>query len=154
MISILFTTSEKPMAKLIRWATGEDCSHVAILWDETVVHSNWKGVHSEHTSEFLKENRVVHTIPVSEDSQEDVDRFLRVLSQPNRSPYDFGALLFCGIMLFSRKALGLTKWPKQNLWQSSGMYLCTEFVTEYLYGESDALITPHKLYERILENGR
>lgn len=147
MMRILLTTSDRKMAQLIRWATGEDCSHCALQWDDLVVHSNYKGVNIQYLTEFLKENRIVHEIEIPEDK----DKLTDCIVRNNTSPYDVGALLFLGVVLFCRKALGITKWPKMNLWQSSGMYLCTEFVTEFIDGKADTLITPHKLFER-LEN--
>lgn len=153
MIYLLFTTSDKPMARLIRWATGECCSHVAILrtddsYLDMVIHANWKGVNIQPYEEFLKENTVIHTLEIPTSPENNV-RLLELIHAEHGKCYDIGALLFCGVVLFLRKALGLRQWPKVNLWQSSGMYLCTEFVTEYLYGSADSLITPHQLYERI-----
>lgn len=145
MMRLLFTTSDKPMAKLIRWATGEDCSHTAIQWDDLVVHSNIKGVNIMYLSDFLKENRIIHTLPLVENK----DKLTDLIVRSNTSLYDIGALLFLGVVLFCRKALNITKWPKMNLWQSSGMYLCTEFVTEYTDGKTDSLITPYKLFKRM-----
>jgi len=153
MIAILFTTSEKPMARLIRWATGECCSHVAILrtdevGEDFVVHSNWKGVNVISVDKFFAENTIIHQVEIPSTPQNNV-RLLELMYMKKGNYYDIGALLFCGVVLFLRKALGFRSWPKVNLWQSSGMDLCTEFVTEYLYGSADSLITPHQLYERI-----
>lgn len=147
MTKILFTSTDKGIGPLIRWATGEDCSHCAIQWDELVIHSNWKGVNITFLSEFLEENTIVHSIEVPEDR----DKITNAIVNNIGKLYDTGALLFCGIVLFCRKALNLD-WPKKNLWQSTGMYLCTEFVTEYLEGEQDSMITPHKLYIRLVES--
>lgn len=143
-MQILFTTSDKPLARLICWATGEDVSHCAIQWDNLVIHSNWKGVNIIFLEEFLVENTIIHSVPI----EEDYTKITNCIVNSIGSLYDMGALLFDAIVLFSRKALNLD-WPKINLWQSSGMYLCTEFVTEYLYGKQDSLVTPGQLYERI-----
>jgi hypothetical protein len=154
VIQLLFTTSDKPLSRVIRWATGECCSHVAILvseehWGLSVVHANWKGVHVEPLNTFLDENKIIHSVDIPENIG-NLRRLQGILRKRQGSMYDLGALLFVGIALFCRKALGLRKWPKQNLWQVTGMYMCTEFVTEYLYGSADAMITPHGLYERII----
>lgn len=142
---ILFTTSDKPMACLIRWATGDCCSHVALLVDGSIIHSNFKGVNTLPLLDFLEENRVIHSIEIEDNPV----RLQELLDRDTGKWYDIGALLFSGIMLFCRKALGLRKWPKQNLWQSSGMYMCTEFVTEYIDGKQDSMITPHQLFVRL-----
>lgn len=145
MLKALFTTEDHGIAPLIKWATGEDCSHCALQWDDLIIHSNWKGVNITTLQEFLKENTIVHSV----DLPEDHDKIVNAITSNIGHLYDTGALLFCGIVLFCRKALGMKNWPKVNLWQSSGMYLCTEFVSQYVYGEADSLITPYKLYERM-----
>jgi len=57
------------------------------------------------------------------------------------SMYDYGAFLYIGL-----KCL-LPFLPKINLWQTTGMFLCTEWVQEVLGREIDSMITPYKLYE-------
>jgi hypothetical protein len=110
-----------------------------------VMHSNWKGVHVETIREFSKSNRIVHKVVISnENAQLDVQ-----MMQSGGSPYDIGALLFDGIVLLCRRVLHMRKWPKINLWNSSGMFLCTELVTDFLYGTPDPLITPYKLYLKL-----
>lgn len=150
---LLFTTSQKPMARLIRWATGECCSHVAILvtdpsQEDYVVHSNIHGVNVLPLNTFLNESTILHKVelPNTWDNQE---RLLEILTSNKGNAYDIGALLFCGIMLFCREGLGLKWLPKQNLWQSSGMFMCTELVTEFIDGKADSLITPHQLFVRL-----
>ena len=54
---------------------------------------------------------------------------------PHGHPYDFGALFY----LAARR---VCPWlPKKNLWQCSGMFLCTEWVTRYLDGAEDSMKT-------------
>ena len=90
----------------------------------------------------MKNNEIIHKIEIPSD----YGKLRSILLKRWNSPYDLGALLFLGIVLFLRRILGLRTWPKQNLWQSSGMYLCTEFVEEYLGEELDPLITPYKMF--------
>lgn len=147
-MQIIFTTSEKPMARLIRWATGECCSHVAIQHGDQVYHSNFFGVNRVSIEEFLKENTVMHMVEI-ENSYPNTQKLYEMYHNEDDKYYDIGALLFVGMMILIRKTTGLQIIPKQNLWQSTGMYMCTEFVTKYVDGKADSLITPHKLYERI-----
>ncbi len=152
---LLFTTSDKLLAKVIRWATGEKCSHVAILvrdiyFGDYVIHSNWKGVTIEPFSSFLKENRIIHQLRIP-NTWDNAEKIANLREGKYGSCYDFGALLFFGIVLFCRRLLGLRKWPKQNLWQSTGMYLCTELVTEFIDKKEDSLITPEQLYSKLVD---
>lgn len=156
VIHILFTTSQHTMSHLIRWATGEDCSHVAIGYrsisgDPWVFHSNWKGSHCDSLEDFEKENTIVHSVAVETTE----DKLFQFIEKERSHMYDLGALLFCGLVLLARRILcriGFTlahSWPKVNLWQSTGMYMCTELVTRFVYNRVDSLITPYKLYMQL-----
>ena len=126
------------MSLLIRKVTGEPCSHVAIRTDEHVIHSNLWGVRADEASDFHSET--VFSVDITEDYR----RLLNVFADNYKSPYDFGALLY----MAARSAL---PWlPKKNLWQCSGMFLCTEWVTKYLDGVENSTITPYKLYQRMI----
>lgn len=61
--------------------------------------------------------------------------------------YDIGGLLYVGIKL-ALGCIGINL-PKKNLWRSTGMFMCTELVSSYVYGEEDAMITPQKLFDKI-----
>lgn len=146
-IEIAFTRSDYYMSKLIRRVTGEDVSHCVILVDDLwVIHSNFIGVHAEYIGDFCEHSQIVTRIPMPLDRE----RVLDTLDKLDDAGYDFGGMAFLGICLTLRKWL---PWivPKQNLWQSSGMFLCTEFVTELLDGKADSMITPGQLRDRLMK---
>jgi hypothetical protein len=147
MMSVLFTKSDSPLSRLIRGVTGEPISHCALRWDELVVHSNLRGVHITHLHSFTKQSEILYEVPVIEDRNKLTD----LLVNAEGSLYDVGALLFLGLTLWCRRYLHLPL-PKSNLWQASGMYLCTEFVTKYIDREEDSMITPYKLYLHLQES--
>lgn len=140
MLVLLFTTSKYPTSWLIRKITKDDCSHCAILdmRKQTVIHSDFAGVREVKYDKFTKTSKVVHSVVLHTDDIKETKK--RMLTYAGK-PYDFGALFYLGLRY-------LFPWfvPKQNLWETSGMFLCTEFVTEVLYEEADSEITPHQLY--------
>lgn len=139
-MQILFTRNNMVLSRMIRAITGEDCSHCAIEDGTIVIHSNLWGPHVEDRSSFLDHSEIVHAVPVSSDP----DKVLRLLGQSRWFGYDWGALFYLGLRC-------LFPWlPKANLWQMSGMYLCTEWVTEYLDDNENSSTTPHQLYERLV----
>jgi len=145
---LLFTKSTKPLSIAIRDVTNEPVSHVALEFPEwnIIVHSNLLGLHIEWADHFKSECEIIYILEA--DFQDDKERLGRLLDQYELSFYDFGALFFlCGAIL-AKRYLKLPL-PKTNLWQSSGMFLCTEWVTEYVTGEEDSLITPYKLYVKL-----
>jgi hypothetical protein len=65
----------------------------------------------------------------------------------DKSWYDMGAGFFIGLSFLARRYLKIPL-PKVNLWQSSGMFICTEWATESI-GEVDSMITPYGLYLKL-----
>ena len=136
----LFTTSDSLLSRLIRRQTGEDCSHAALGIGDVVIHMNLRGLQVEPVSQFLQHSRVVHDAPL----QLEPHRALAHIAKCFHARYDVGALAYLGL----RTILPIL--PRANLWQASGMYLCTEFLTSLLDGAEDHLTTPHQLYLRLV----
>ena len=141
MMRILFTRSSSPLSRLIRSVTGEDVSHCAIQVDNYIIHSNLKGLHIESLEDFMGAPgvEIVHTI----DLESDYQKILLLFCRYQHSMYDFGGLLYLGLRAM------IPVLPKANLWQSTGMFLCTEWVTEYVESSPDSSITPYKLFLRL-----
>jgi hypothetical protein len=127
------------MSRLIRWVTGEPVSHCAIECDGWVIHANLLGVHAEALYDFEASCEILHSVEMPAN----YERLLGLFCRHNQSGYDLGAMLYLGLRLL------FPALPKKNLWQCSGMFLCTEWVTEFLSGEPDSLITPYKLYKKM-----
>lgn len=148
-MQILFTAGRSWLSRTIQHVLDEPVSHVAIQCGAAVVHSNLLGVHVTSVDKFSKTAAVIliHNTP------DQPQKILDVLSRTDRSMYDFGALLFLGLAFLARRYLHLPL-PKMNLWQATGMYLCTELATEVLDGDTDSLITPYQLFKRIVRRNQ
>jgi hypothetical protein len=145
-MKILFTRGDNPLSSLICKLTKEDVSHCALQYGEWVLHANFYGVHWEAYAHFSKACEVVHTVEVADD----LPRLVGLAAQyAGRARYDFMGLAYLGLRMALR-LIGLHL-PKKNLWQMSGMFLCTEWVSLYANLEADSEITPFKLYERLSE---
>lgn len=129
------------MSRLIRRVTKEPVSHVVVAAAGYVIHSNLLGVHAEPKQTFKSE--FVYSI----DLPPNYERLLGLFIKRRGSLYDFGALFYLGLRVL------LPFLPKKNLWQSSGMYLCTEWAEEVIDVEADAMLTPYKLYLKLSESG-
>jgi hypothetical protein len=139
MSRIIFTAGSSILSKAIRNRTGEPCSHVALECDGWVVHSNLLGVRVDRLEEFQKHCNILYSLPVSISTGTILCKYLTYRD----SGYDFGALMY--LLLRSVPCFGRLL-PKKNLWKSSGMFLCTEWVTSVLTGRQDSMITPYQLY--------
>jgi len=140
-VDIIFTRSCSPLSLLIRRVTREPVSHVGILLGgRWVIHSNLLGVGIDNLKSFLdsgSEIVFIHPTGLGADS------ILDALADTDTSLYDFLGLLYLGLR-------GLLPFlPSQNLWQVTGMYICTEWVTEVLDKHPDSNITPYQLYKQL-----
>lgn len=135
-MNILFTATNTWLSRIIRFCTKEPVSHCALEYGDWVIHSNLLGVHVESKVTFRLSANVVFSVAVIDNH----DSVMAALSKYEGSFYDFGALLYMGLRYL------LPFLPGHNLWQSNGMFLCTEWITEVIDGEEDSSITPYGLY--------
>lgn len=141
-MKIVFTKSESILSEVICKITGESVSHCAVVSGDYVMHSNLYGVHIDLLSKFLASTTVVFSI----DMPADADKMIRLIKSEKHKSYDYGGLLYCGLRLM------FPALPKKNLWQTTGMYMCTEWVQEALGQEKiDSMITPYGLYLQLLQ---
>lgn len=137
-MQILFTTSNTPGSKLIRQLTAEPVSHCALQYNNLVIHSTEGGVQIVKIEDFKKKNNIVYTGHI----EGTAEQLLDVIYHYQGKGYDYGALLFLGVKIALNKC-GIN--IKHNLWQSSGLFLCTEFVSSAIIGQADSTITPYQL---------
>jgi hypothetical protein len=104
-----------------------------------VIHSNLLGVHVESLETFSSKVDILGIVPVSV-PESSVRAALRKFEG---APYDIGAMLYLGLRYL------IPALPKKNLWQTSGLFLCTELVTQLIGPDEDHLITPYQLYLRL-----
>ena len=139
-MQILFTKSDTLLSKLIRKITREDVSHCALYQDGIVIHYNLLGLQLELYSSFVSRAQVVHTVDLPGQTVS-----LDTIVANKQAGYDYGALLYVGLRYL------FPFLPKKNLWQCSGMYLCTEWVSHIIDREEDSMITPYGLYLKLKE---
>jgi hypothetical protein len=139
MTEILFTRSDKIGSKVIRGVTKEEVSHVAISYMGYVIHANFqKGVHVQKLKDFCEDNEIVYKVPVKATKSQ----ILKILSEYIGSKYDYLAFFLLGLRLL--KVLPM----KVDIRQITGSFLCTEFVTQFIYDE-ERLLTPGQLYKEL-----
>ena len=146
---LIFSKSKYWFSDLICEVTQEPVSHVSIYdpEEEQVYHSSFRGVEKLHIRKFLpmQENTLFYPIDINpEELEKKFDKY-------KRSWYDVGGLLFLGFSLLVRRYLRLPL-PKSNLWQATGMFLCTEWVSEVINDKEQSMITPYGMYQELLLN--
>jgi len=152
-MEILFTRGESVFSKLICDITQESVSHVAIRTGSLVIHSNLRGVNIESFKSFSENCVIVKRLINPEIRYNDeFEVLINRASKREHSMYDIGAILFIGLSLLLRRFFKM-KLPKSNLWNTTGMFICTELVTDIIDEKADSMITPYGLYEKMVANG-
>lgn len=157
---ILFVKGRAPLSKAIIGVTKEPVSHCALLFEfglvEFVIHADLYGTHIVLADNFRQHcdiiKEVVLTQPTLLQELKDKSKLIKLLTKHEFSLYDFGALIFVALALLARRFLKIPL-PKSNLWQSTGMDLCTEWIQRYVDGKIDSMITPYQLYLKLINSG-
>lgn len=151
-MKIIFTRGNTPISKAIMKVTSEPVSHTGLLieypsGDRIVIHSNLLGLQAEPYEDFIKHSTVLYSVDVDHDES----KLAKTLDKYKYSKYDFGAFMFLGLSLLLRSKFGILL-PKSNLWQATGMFLCTEWVSFYINDKEDSMVTPYGLYLRLAQS--
>jgi hypothetical protein len=159
---LIWTTSNKIGAKIIRWGLDTDCSHFAISFDEDedgngfIFHSHFSGATPVWLKDFLKKNRIQHCLklrnPPTIEQEEKIWKV--IISEFHGQGYDFRALAFWTWRAFIHRVFGYG-FPEKNYWGKPGRNLCTAialglqkaYPDRFNFGNSDnEMISPHALY--------
>jgi len=149
---ILFTRNNKSMfSRAIQWASGWNASHVAIEMEGMVFHSNLLGPRCDLLEDFEKKAEIVREIQL-ETNYYDAVRLMHFYLKRNHRTYDFLLFLTLGMVLAVKKLnnqLGgqSPELDRKLIFRTSGAYLCTEFVGEFLYGNENQFTLPEEIWE-------
>jgi hypothetical protein len=134
-VQILFTRSNLIGSRLIRYVLKEPVSHVAIRFPKgNILDSTAQGKRVSSYKDFTRRNEIVFSLTLELTSKQLVSICW------SKWNYDWGAFLYLGV-----RAL-LPFLPKKNLWQTTGMYLCSELVANIVKGTELSHLTPYQLY--------
>lgn len=151
-MQILFVRSNKIGSRLIRWMTGEPCSHVAMrIGDNLVIHSKFSGVDIDLWSTFIKEYKLVHVLEPLESAVSEQEVIERLSLDLEGAQYDYMGILYFGIHLLFKK-MGISI-GKKNAWAKTSNYMCTELVGELVDEKDNSLLTPEELKDKLIKTG-
>jgi len=168
-MKLLFTKSNGIGSRLIRWTLREDCSHLAICFDEwasgsgIVFESTSRGTSLSWFIEWRKHQTVIHALEFSPNLtlQEEEELYLDLLKTYSGIKYDWGTLTFWAWRGFLWRFFGV-KLPKKDQWAVDGYNLSTGLAKGVGWIKKWAeenhidleLIGPQELYERLKASGR
>lgn len=155
MISIVWTKSDLPISRLIRFLARESVSHMAIVIDNKIVfHSNFYGAHLKWLTSFLKRSEVVYELSLDLTFDEEERIYQRLIHQFDEQPYDWGAIAYWFYAMLRHRITGWAL-PKSNPWGSDRGFLCVELaecldVLGLDLSDLD-MVTPEALYFTLKE---
>ena len=152
MIRILGTTRNEFFSGLIRDITKEPISHIALQVGDHVIHSDRRGVVMDKLSDFVKKNGIICSArPRTYFYVKQVTKYIqKTFPKYIGRKYDFFALWFMAFRFILRLWFKIPL-PKDNLWNVSNMYICTELVNDIAGLEAEAaMLTPLGLIEEAI----
>lgn len=150
-MQILFSKCSSFPSWMIRKGTNSDMSHTALEFDGQVVHSDFWGLRSQTSEQYRKENTIVVALDNDTTPQDDAIKMNNLFNAYKSNSYDFGGMVFLAICILFHLWFG-TRIPKKNLWQTTGLFICTEWVSDYVDGSEDSMATPIDLYKKLKNN--
>ena len=155
MVNVLFCKGKSWTANIIASIDDTDVSHVALsswkLMDRNLIlHSTGKGVNLTTKKAFLKKYDIkrIYEIPVNDEFSESYILW-KLIEENEGKPYDYLALVYLGLFLLGKKlGFGL---PLENRWQNKSHYICTEFASLAIMGNTDSMASLKTLEKYILE---
>lgn len=156
-MKLLFTVNSLPVSKIITSLTNQPVSHCGFLLEsiDTILHSDFLGVHPVYLKKFTDKNKIVYTLDVPLSLERELYLYKHYLENNYSRWYDFGGILYFGVRLALKRLFNIPI-PKQNLWADKNMDFCVEAlcrVCPELTGVNDSgeMMTPYEFYLRAKE---
>jgi len=159
----MFTTSNMPASKLIRWGLNEPASHFAIMFNNGIVcHQSFTGFTIDWYPHWKKRNVIVKRLtPHRQTIGGDRDLMTLLATKFAGKKYDYLGFLYFSWRAFLRKFFRLPLPPINRLGDDPSV-LCTGLGKEianqlpkyFSYDTRDFdIITPYQLYENMVNSG-
>lgn len=149
LTGVIFCDSDNFVAREIKQVTGENDSHVALLFGDTVLHFRFLGFESMHISEF-EQIYAIHDI--LEPKEHIMVSEAAVIRHYSGKAYDFIGMIYVGLFLLCRDLFGIHL-PGGNYWQNKRDRFCVEFAAEVCLGEKGSMWTPGQFKATLFGNG-
>lgn len=128
-MKLIWTKSNNPFSHLIRFITGDDCSHFAFVFESKasglVFESNLLGTHPAFYQTKLKSVSVVHEKSIALSIEQEDKIWDIIVQKYDARPYDFGGALYLGWRKILNR-LFKRPMPEVNKWARDDHYFCDE----------------------------
>lgn len=163
-MKLIWTKTNTPFSAMIRFLTGDDCSHFAFVFESRssglMFESNLLGTHPKFYQTALKHCTVVHEMNVPLSIEEEDEVWDTIVEKYDNKPYDYLGAFYLGIRRFLTRVFGFKK-MSVNVLAKRGSFFCNELyevlchIPEFpVIDVSSGLMTPHDLLIAIEESKR
>jgi hypothetical protein len=155
---IIWTKSTMPLSYLIRFITGEDCSHLALVFESRdgglMFESNLLGTHPKFYKNAAKHFTIVHEMKVDATVEQEDAAWDLMVDQFDGKSYGFMAALYLAWRKILLRAFK-SPMPMVNAWATDDTYFCDELylILEHVglrnIGIESGMQTPHDVWVKL-----
>lgn len=160
-MKIVFTKNNYPLSILIRKITGENVSHLAIVFDDIfLVELNLFGVSMNHFGKFKKKQKIIHEVDIKLIPEQEEKIWKSMIEFYGLYKYDIVFLLYSAFCVIVKRLF--KKEIKKKILDDDKKALCYELILllqnsfNFNFGIEENkkhLLTPGKIYTKLKESG-
>ncbi len=153
-MDVIFCKGRTLASDIIAKVDDTDVSHVALASStqtarHLIFHSISSGVRVSSRSAFQRKYDIKRIYRLGSSHSNEDDLLWSLFSMYEDRKYDYLAIAYLGLFLTLKK-FGLHM-PAKNLWNNRNHFICTEFVTLGVFGDTDSMMSLKSLEKYILE---
>lgn len=149
-MKLLWTKSNLPLGRLIRWSLNEPVSHFAFVFDKSlVIHSDLLGIQIKGLHAFSSSHEIILTLPYNCSPLQEEALYYDIVNRFDDTPYDYQAFTYFAWRAVMFKMFG-TPLPTTSKYNDGKAYLCTEMaglLPGWTNELSLSITSPYKLYQ-------
>lgn len=148
LTGVIFCDSDNFVADQIKAVTQSDISHVALLFNDIVLHFRFLGFESIHIEDFRNMYHIQHVLAPKQAIMVSPEAVIR---RYRGKAYDFKGIMYLWLF-FSLQHLGIIL-PGHNKFEVQRDRFCVEFASEVCLGKSGSNWSPHQFLEILVKSG-
>lgn len=158
-MKLVWLKSTEPLSVVIRFITGQDCSHFAFVFESAaqglMFESDLLGTHPEFYTTEMKNHTLIHSMDLPLTVEQEDTVWDLVVQQYDGHAYNYLGALYLG-WRYILKRLFKIPLPAQNRWATPGTYFCDQ-VYEVLnqipgvpqVNVMNGMDTPHQVWVKL-----
>lgn len=153
-MDVIFCKGRSLASHIIAAIDDTDVSHVALCSsspsnNHLIFHSVSSGVRISSRAAFKRKYDIKRIYRLGSSWPNEDDILWSLVATYEDRKYDYLAIAYLGLFL-SLKKIGFNL-PAKNIWNNRNYFICTEFVTLGIFGDTDSMLSLRTLEKHIQE---